>query len=112
MGQKVKYPDHYHNDLYEWQDFHECVHFLLAGMAAESSVGTITQACIPAVFPIPPAISTLLPAAVVVKTEDMTSILQDTLWRMENMFTGAIYQNMHGGVPAAYAPPQQYATPL
>jgi hypothetical protein len=28
---------------------------------------------------------------------------------MENMFTGAIYQNRHGGALAAYAPPQQYA---
>jgi hypothetical protein len=30
---------------------------------------------------------------------------------MENMFAGVIYQNAHGGAPAAYAPPQQYATP-
>jgi hypothetical protein len=29
---------------------------------------------------------------------------------MENMFTGVIYQNVHRGAPAAYAPPQQYAT--
>jgi hypothetical protein len=35
------------------------------------------------------------------------------------MFAGAIYQNMHGGAPAAYAPlkqystlPQQYSAPL
>jgi hypothetical protein len=31
------------------------------------------------------------------------------LRRMENMFAGVIYQNAHGGAPAAYAPPQQYA---
>jgi hypothetical protein len=30
---------------------------------------------------------------------------------MENMFAGAIYQNTHGGAPAAYAPLQQYAAP-
>jgi hypothetical protein len=41
---QVKFLDYYHDDLYEWQDFHECVHFLLAGMAAESSVGIVTQA--------------------------------------------------------------------
>jgi hypothetical protein len=28
---------------------------------------------------------------------------------MENMFVGAIYQNMHRGAPTAYTPPQQYA---
>jgi hypothetical protein len=28
---------------------------------------------------------------------------------MENMFAGIVYQNAHGGAPAAYAPPQQYA---
>jgi hypothetical protein len=82
------------------------VHFLLAGIAAESSVGIVTQACVPAIFTIPPAVSTPPPATVVVKTEDMASILQDTLWRMENMFAGTIYQNAHGGAPAAYAPPQ------
>jgi hypothetical protein len=51
---QVKFPDHYHDDPYEWQDFHECAHFLLARTAAESSVGTITQARVPAVFAIPP----------------------------------------------------------
>jgi hypothetical protein len=25
---QVKFLDHYHDDPYEWQDFHECVHFL------------------------------------------------------------------------------------
>jgi hypothetical protein len=43
--------------------------------------------------------------------EDMASILQDSLRRMENMFASVIYQNAHGGAPAACAPPQQYATP-
>jgi hypothetical protein len=38
---------------------------------------------------------------VIVKTEDTASILQDTLWRMENMFAGTIYQNTHGGAPAS-----------
>jgi hypothetical protein len=80
-------------------------------MAAESSVGTVTQAHVPAVFAIPSPISTPPPAAIIVKTEDTASILQDTLRRMENMFAGAIYQNVHGGAPAAYAPPQQYAAP-
>jgi hypothetical protein len=107
---QVKFPDHYHDDLYEWQDFHECAHFLLAGTAAKSSVGTVTQACVPAVLAVPPTFSTPPPAAVVVKTEDMASILQDSLRRMENMFAGVIYQNAHGGAPAAYALPQQYAT--
>jgi hypothetical protein len=87
------------------------VHFLLAGMAAKSSVGTVTQAHVPVIFTIPPAVSTLLPAAVVVKTEDTASILQDTLQRMENMFTSATYQNTHRGALAAYTPPQQYAAP-
>jgi hypothetical protein len=81
-------------------------------MAAESSIGTVTQAHVPAIFTIPPAISTPLPAAIIVKTEDMASILQNTLRRMENMFTSAIYQNTHRGAPAAYAPPQQYSAPL
>jgi hypothetical protein len=85
------------------------VHFPLAGTATESSIGTVTQAHVPAVFTIPPAISTLPPAAVIVKTEDMASILQDTLRRMENMFASTIYQNTHGGALAAYTPPQQYA---
>jgi hypothetical protein len=76
-------------------------------MATESSVGTVTQARIPAIFTVPPAVSTPLPAAVIVKT-DTASILQDTLQRMENMFAGTIYQNMHGG---AYTLPQQYAAP-
>jgi hypothetical protein len=108
---QVKFPDHYHDDLYEWQDFHDCAHFLLAGTAAESSVGTVTQARVPVVFAIPPAFSTLPPVAAVVKTEDPASVLQDSLWRMETMFTGVIYQNTHGGAPAAYAPAQQYAAP-
>jgi hypothetical protein len=30
---------------------------------------------------------------------------------MENMFASIIYQNAHGGAPAAYAPLQQYAAP-
>jgi hypothetical protein len=107
---QVKFPDHYHNDPYEWQDFHDCAHFLLAGTAAESSVSTVTQACVPTVFAVPPAFSTLPPVAAIVKTEDPASILQDSLWRIETMFTGVIYQNMHGGAPAAYAPVQQYAT--
>jgi hypothetical protein len=59
--------------------------------------------------------------------EDTASMLQDTLCCMETMFTGTIYQNMHG-VPAppytlpylqyaslltqTYAPSQQqYTTP-
>jgi hypothetical protein len=109
---QVKFPDHYHDDPYEWQDFHECAHFLLAGMAARLSVSTITQARIPAVFTVPPAVSTPPPAAIIVKMEDTASILQDTLRRMENMFAGAMYQNAHGGAPAAYAPPQQYAAPV
>jgi hypothetical protein len=117
---QVKFPDHYHDDPYEWQDFHECAHFLLAGTAAESSVSTvtqacvptITQACVPTVFAIPPAFSTLPPATVIVKTEDTASILQDSLRWMENMFASVIYQNTHGGAPTAYAPPQQYAAPL
>jgi hypothetical protein len=92
---QVKFPDHYHNNLYEWQDFHECAHFLLAGMAAESSVGTVTQAHIPAVFTVPPAFSTPLPAAITVKTEDMESILQDLLQRIENMFASIVYQTAH-----------------
>jgi hypothetical protein len=108
---QVKFSDHYHDDPYEWQDFHKCVHFLLAGMAAESSIGTVTQAHVPAVFAVPPAVSTPLSAAIVVKTEDTAFIVQDTLWRMENMFTSTIYQNTHGGAPAAYAPLQQYAAP-
>jgi hypothetical protein len=106
---QVKFPDHYHDDLYEWQDFHEYAHFLLAGTAAESSISTITQAHVPAVFAIPPTFSTPPPAAAIVKTEDTVSILQDSLRRMENIFTGVIYQNTHGGAPAAYTPPQQYA---
>jgi hypothetical protein len=43
--------------------------------------------------------------------EDTASILQDSLRRMENMFAGIIYQNAHGGAPAAYAPSQQYTAP-
>jgi hypothetical protein len=108
---QVKFPDHYYDDPYEWQDFHECTHFLLAGTAAESSVGTVTQACVPAVFAVPPTFSTLPPATAIVKTEDTASILQDSLRWMENMFAGVIYQNAHGGAPAAYAPLQQYAAP-
>jgi hypothetical protein len=42
---QVKFLDHYNDYQYEWQDFHECAHFLLARTTAESSVGTITQAC-------------------------------------------------------------------
>jgi hypothetical protein len=72
---QVKFPDHYHDDPYEWQDFHESAHFLLAGMAAKSSVGIVTQAHVPAVFAIPPTFSTPPPAAVIVKTEDTASIL-------------------------------------
>jgi hypothetical protein len=108
---QVKFQDHYHNDPYEWQDFHECVHFLLAGTAAESSVGTVTQACVPAVFAVLPTFSTPPPAAVVIKMEDMTSILQDTLRRMESMFASAIYQNTQGALQSRQyaAPPQQYA---
>jgi hypothetical protein len=106
---QVKFLDHYHDDPYEWQDFHNCAHFLLAGTATESSVGTVTQAHIPAVFAVPPTFSTPPPAAVVVKTEDTASILQDSLWWMDTMFAGVIYQNTHGGAPTAYAPAQQYA---
>jgi hypothetical protein len=108
---QVKFLDHYHDDLYEWQDFHDCAHFLLAGMAAESSVGTVTQARVPIVFAVPPAFSTLPPVAAVVKTEDPASVLQDSLQRMETMFASVIYQNTQGGAPAAYAPAQQYAAP-
>jgi hypothetical protein len=79
MGQEVKFPDHYHNDPYKWQDLHKCVHFLLARIATELSIRTITQACIPAVFVIPPTISTPLPVTIIVKMEDTVSILQDTL---------------------------------
>jgi hypothetical protein len=85
------------------------VHFLLARTAAKSLVGIVTQACIFAVFAAPPAISTPLPAAIIVKTEDMKTMLQDTLRRIENMFTGTIYQNAHGRAAAAHAPSQQYA---
>jgi hypothetical protein len=108
---QVKFPDHYHDDPYEWQDLHDCAHFLLAGTAAESSVGTVTQARVPVVFAVPPAFSTPPPVAAVVKTEDPASVLQDSLRRMETMFAGIIYQNTHGGAPAAYAPVQQYAAP-
>jgi hypothetical protein len=76
---QVKFPDHYYDDPYEWQDFHECTHFLLAGTTAKSSVGTVTQARIPAVFTVPPTFSAPPPAAIAIKTEDTTSILQDTL---------------------------------
>jgi hypothetical protein len=109
---QVKFPDHYHNDPYEWQNFHNYVHFLLAGTAAKSSVGTVAQAHVPTVFTVPPAFSTPPPAAIVVKTEDTASILQDSMWQIENMFAGIIYQNAQGGTPAAYAPPQQCVTPL
>jgi hypothetical protein len=110
---QVKFPDHYPNDLYEWQDFHKCTHFLLAETAAKLFISTVTQAHITASFVIPPLFSTLLAAAVVVKMEDTASILQDTLCRMENMCTGAIYQKMHRGAPAAYTLlPQQYSTLL
>jgi hypothetical protein len=64
---QVKFPDHYYDDPYEWQDFHECTHFLLAGTAAESSIGTVTQAHIPAIFTVPPTFSTPPPAAIVIK---------------------------------------------
>jgi hypothetical protein len=84
---QVKFPDHYHD---EWQDFHDCAHFL-AGTAAESSVSTIAQARIPAVFAVPPAFSTPPPVTAVVKTEDTASILQYSMWRIESMFAGAIY---------------------
>jgi hypothetical protein len=77
-------------------------------MATESSVGTITQARV--FFTVPPAVSTPPPATIIVGTEDMASILQDTLQRMENMFASAIYQNTDGEAPTAYAPPEQYAT--
>jgi hypothetical protein len=110
---QVKFPDHYYDDLYEWQNFHECTHFLLAGTVAESSIGAVTQACIPAIFTVPPTFSVPPPAAVVIKMEDMTSMLQDTLRRIESMFAGAIYQNAQG-VPQSQqyaAPPQQYAPP-
>jgi hypothetical protein len=93
---QVKFLDHYYDDPYEWQDFHECAHFLLAGTTAESSVGTVTHACVPAVFAVPPTLSAPPPAAVVIKMEDTTSILQDTLQRMESMFAGTIYQNTQG----------------
>jgi hypothetical protein len=102
----MQFPDHYHDDPYEWQDFHDCAHFLLAGMAAESSVGTVTQARVPAIFTVPPTFSTQPPATIVVKTEDTASILQDSLWRMETMFTSVIYQNTHREAPTAYAPVQ------
>jgi hypothetical protein len=88
---QVKFPDHYYDDPYEWQDFHECAHFLLAGTATESSVGIVTQARIPAVFTVPPTFSTPPPAAIMIKMEDTASILQDSLHRMESMFAGAIY---------------------
>jgi hypothetical protein len=55
VKRQVKFPDHYHNNLYEWQNFHKCAHFLLAGTATESSVGTIAQAHVPTIFTIPPA---------------------------------------------------------
>jgi hypothetical protein len=93
---QVKFLDHYYDDLYEWQDFHECTHFLLAGTTAKSSVGTVTQAHIHAIFAIPPTLSAPPPAAVVVKMEDTMSILQDTLQRMESMFASTIYQNTQG----------------
>jgi hypothetical protein len=96
---QVKFPDHYHDDPYEWKDFHECTHFLLARTAAESSVGTVAQAHVPAVSAIPPTFSTPLPAAIVIKMEDTMSILQDTLRRMESMFAGTIYQNVQRGAP-------------
>jgi hypothetical protein len=124
---QVEFPDHYYDDLYKWQDFHECTHFLLAGTTTESSVGTVTQVHVPAVFAVPSTFSTPPPAAVVIKMEDTTSILQDTLQRMESMFAGAIYQNTQGTpqsqqytspqqqytlIPQQYAPPlEQYAPP-
>jgi hypothetical protein len=108
---QVKFLDHYYDDPYEWQNFHECAHFLLAGTAAKSSVGTVTQAHVPAIFTVPPTFSAPPPAAVVIKMEDTTSILQDTLRRMESMFAGAIYQNTQGALQFRQyaAPPQQYA---
>jgi hypothetical protein len=60
----VKFLDHYHN---EWQDFHKCVHFPPAGTTAKSYFGTITQAHVPTIFAIPPAVSTPPPATVIVK---------------------------------------------
>jgi hypothetical protein len=103
---QVKFLDHYHDNLYEWQDFHECAHFLLAGMAAESSVSTVTQAHIPVIFAVPPTFSIPPPAAIVIKMEDTMSILQDTLQRMESMFASAIYQNTQGAPQSRqYTPP-------
>jgi hypothetical protein len=77
----------------------------LARTAAKLSVSIVTQACIPAIFAVPPVFSTPLATTVIVKMENMASILQDTLHRMENIFTSAIYHNAHGGAPAAYALP-------
>jgi hypothetical protein len=114
---QVKFPDHYHDDPYEWQDFHVCTHFLLAETAAKSSVSTITQACTPAVFAIPPSFSTSLPAAAIINTEDTTTMLQDTLRRMESMFASVMSQNTQGArqyaasLPQYAPPPQQYAPP-
>jgi hypothetical protein len=76
---QLKFLDHYHDDPYEWQDFHKCAHFLLAGTATKSSVSTVAQARVPAVFAIPPTFSTPPPAAIVIKMGDTTSIHQDTL---------------------------------
>jgi hypothetical protein len=81
-------------------------------MAAKSSVSTVTQARVPAVFAVPPAFSTLPQAAIIVKMEDTASILQDLLWRIKNMFTGIVYQTAHGGASTAYAQSQQYTAPL
>jgi hypothetical protein len=60
-------------------------------MAAESSVGTVTQAHIPAIFAVPPTFSTPPPATAIVKMEDPVSILQDSLRQMENIFAGVVY---------------------
>jgi hypothetical protein len=76
---QVKFLDHYYDDPYEWQDLHECAHFLLAGTAAESSIGTVTQAHVPAIFAAPPTFSTPPLAAILIKIEDTASMLQDTL---------------------------------
>jgi hypothetical protein len=103
---QVKFLDHYHDDPYEWQDFHDCVHFLLAGTAADSSVGTIAQAHVPTVFAVPPAFSTPLPVAVIVKTEDTASILQDSMRQIESMFASTIYQNTQGALQS-----RQYTAP-
>ncbi|MDT7543780.1 MAG: hypothetical protein QOE33_3695 [Acidobacteriota bacterium] len=91
---QFKFPDHFYDDPYPLEQFHECAHFLLAGTAA----GTVTSAAISA---IPPTRS----PSHVAKTEQKEPSLAEAIREISVQLATAFNQSLHASKPPTTSGP-------